>query len=458
MTRIERDSMGEIAVPEAAYYGAQTARSVKYFNIGEERMPDSIIHAMGLLKKACAITNLELGLLSKEKAEAIIAGAEAVISGTLNDHFPLKVWQTGSGTQTNMNANEVIANWAIERAGGQKGSKTPIHPNDDVNCSQSSNDTFPAAMHMAVALDTHQRLLPALTRLIHTLDQLSTRFSSLIKIGRTHVMDAVPVTLGQEFSGYVQQLKDAEADICYTLSRVYALALGGTAVGTGLNAPAGFAALAAETIAHLTGLPFRTAPNKFEALSCHDSLVAFHGSLNTLAVALHKIANDIRWSASGPRSGIGELTLPANEPGSSIMPGKVNPTQCEALTMVAVQVMGNHTTVSLAGSQGHFQLNVYKPVIACNVLQSLRLLADSMASFTDHCAAGIVPNEARIRDNVANSLMLVTALNPEIGYDKAAKVAQKAYQENTSLKEAALALGFITAERFEEIVRPEEMV
>ncbi len=457
-TRIERDSMGEIEVPANVYWGAQTQRSLIHFRIGEEKMPREIIRAFGILKKACAIVNFELGLLPKEKMELIVQAADEVISGKLDSHFPLSVWQTGSGTQTNMNVNEVISNRAIELAGGELGSKKPIHPNDDVNKSQSSNDTFPTAMHIAAAESINNLLLPAVASLRKTLKQKSEEFKDLIKIGRTHLMDAVPLTLGQEFSGYVQQLDNAIERIHLVLPGLYELAIGGTAVGTGLNTHPEFAERVAKKVAELTGLPFVSAPNKFEALASHDALVFAHGALKTLAASLMKIANDIRWLASGPRCGLREITIPENEPGSSIMPGKVNPTQSEAMTMVAVQVFGNDATINFAGASGNFELNVFKPVIIYNFLQSVRLLADTCTMFNQHCAIGIEPVKERLNYYVNNSLMLVTALNPYIGYDNAAKIAKYAYQNYTTLKEAAVKLGFLTEEKFDEIVRPEKML
>lgn len=457
-TRIERDSMGEIEVPANVYWGAQTQRSLIHFRIGEEKMPRPIIRAFGILKKACALVNYELGLLPKEKMELIVQACDEVISGKLDDQFPLSVWQTGSGTQTNMNVNEVISNRAIELAGGELGSKKPIHPNDDVNKSQSSNDTFPTAMHIAAAEVLNNQLLPAVANLRNTLKQKSEAFKDLIKIGRTHLMDAVPLTLGQEFSGYVQQLDNAIERIHLVLPGLYELAIGGTAVGTGLNTHPEFAERVAKKVAELTGLPFVSAPNKFEALAAHDALVFAHGALKTLAASLMKIANDIRWLASGPRCGLREITIPENEPGSSIMPGKVNPTQSEAMTMVCVQVFGNDATINFAGASGNFELNVFKPVIIYNFLQSARLLTDTCTMFNEHCAVGIEPVKERLEYYVNNSLMLVTALNPYIGYDNAAKIAKYAYQNNTTLKEAAVKLGLLTEEKFDEIVRPEKML
>lgn len=456
--RIEKDTMGEIQVPSDKYYGAQTARSLMNFKIGGDRFPRELIRALGILKKAAALTNKELGTLPAEKADLIVKAADEVIEGKLDEHFPLVVWQTGSGTQTNMNANEVIANRAIELAGGELGSKKPIHPNDDVNKAQSSNDTFPTAMHIAAVEQIHHRLIPMVTKLRDALQQKSEEFKDIIKIGRTHLMDAVPLTLGQEFSGYVQMLTNGLERINAALPRLYELALGGTAVGTGLNTHPKFAELSAKKIAEITGLPFVTARNKFEALATHDALVEFHGVLKTLAASLMKIANDTRWLGSGPRCGLGELHLPENEPGSSIMPGKVNPTQSEAMTMVCAQVFGNDVAVNIGGASGNFELNVFKPVIIFNVLNSIRLISDACESFTDHCVVGIEANVENIRKHVENSLMLVTALNPVIGYDNAAKVAKKAHAENKTLKQAAVELGLLTAEKFDEIVRPEKMI
>lgn len=456
--RIEKDTMGEIQVPSDKYYGAQTARSLMNFKIGGDRFPREMIRALGILKKAAAMTNKELGTLPAEKADLIIKAADEVIEGKLDEHFPLVVWQTGSGTQTNMNANEVIANRAIEMAGGELGSKKPIHPNDDVNKAQSSNDTFPTAMHIAAVEQVHHRLIPMVTKLRDALQKKSEEFKDIIKIGRTHLMDAVPLTLGQEFSGYVQMLTNGLERIDAALPRLYELALGGTAVGTGLNTHPRFAELSAKKIAEITGLPFVTARNKFEALATHDALVEFHGVLKTLAASLMKIANDIRWLGSGPRCGLGELHLPENEPGSSIMPGKVNPTQSEAMTMVCAQVFGNDVAVNIGGASGNFELNVFKPVIIFNVLNSIRLLSDACESFTDHCVVGIEANVDNIKKHVENSLMLVTALNPVIGYDNAAKVAKKAHAENKTLKQAAVELGLLTPEKFDEIVRPEKMI
>jgi fumarate hydratase, class II len=457
-TRTETDSFGPIEVPADRYWGAQTQRSVENFRIGGERMPAALIRAFGIQKKAAAFVNLALGSLDERLGRAILAAADEVIDGRLHDHFPLVVWQTGSGTQTNMNLNEVIANRANEMLGAPLGAKKPVHPNDHVNLSQSSNDSMPTAMHIAAALETSRRLLPALRELKSALDRKSVEFADVVKIGRTHLQDATPLTLGQEFSGYAQQIANGIARLENALPRILELAQGGTAVGTGLNAASGFAERFAEEVAGITGLPFVTAPNKFEALAAHDALVELSGALNTIAVSAMKIANDIRLLASGPRCGIGELILPENEPGSSIMPGKVNPTQAEALTMVAVEVMGNHTAVTIAGSQGHLELNVFKPVIIFNVLRSIALMADAAESFTRNCVVGIEADRARIADLVERSLMLVTALTPRIGYDAAAKVARKAHAEGTSLREAAAALGLIDAEEFDALVRPETMV
>jgi len=455
--RIETDSMGEIEVPADRYYGAQTARSLIHFDIGTETMPREIIRGMGILKKASAIVNAELGLLPEDKKDLIAKSADEVIAGTLDEHFPLRVWQTGSGTQSNMNSNEVIANRAIEIAGGQMGSKDPVHPNDHVNMGQSSNDTFPTAMHIAAVERIHDHLLPELTRLRDAVAKKRDEFKGIIKIGRTHLMDATPLTLEQEFGGYVQQLTNGIERVNGCLPRLSQIALGGTAVGTGLNSHREFAVKVADKIAELTGRDFITAPNKFESLAAHDAVVEASGVMKTLACSLMKIANDFRWLGSGPRCGIGELVLPVNEPGSSIMPGKVNPTQSEAMTMVAAQVIGNDTAIAVGGSSGNFELNVFKPVMIYNLLQSIRLLADASRSFNDHCVAGTQPNKIQIEAHLRNSLMLVTALNPHIGYDNAAKVAKKAYQENTTLKEAAVALNLLTAEEFDEKVRPENM-
>lgn len=456
--RIETDSFGEIEVPSDKYWGAQTQRSIQNFKIGGETMPVPLIRALGILKCAAATVNMRLGVLDHSVGIVVAKAADEVISGQLNDHFPLVVWQTGSGTQTNMNANEVISNRAIEIVGGEMGSKKPIHPNDHVNMGQSSNDSFPTAMHIAAAEQSVQHLIPALSHLHKALVAKQDEFKDIIKIGRTHLQDATPLTLGQEFSGYATQVEYGIKRIEAALPRVYMLAQGGTAVGTGLNAKKGFAEAFAAEVAKITGLPFVTAPNKFEALAAHDALVELSGALNVLAVSLMKIANDVRLLGSGPRCGFGELSLPENEPGSSIMPGKVNPTQSEALTMVAAQVMGNHVAVTIGGSNGHFELNVFKPVIIYNVLQSIRLLADAAVSFTDNCVVGIEANKERITKLMNESLMLVTSLNPHIGYDNAAKIAKKAHKEHTSLKEAGIALGLLTSEQFDQWVRPETML
>lgn len=455
--RIESDSMGEIEVPADCYWGAQTQRSLQNFRIGGERMPAPVVRALGIQKKAAALTNMALGDLDAALGKAMVQAADEVIDGTLADHFPLVVWQTGSGTQSNMNANEVIANRAAEILGQPKGKKTPVHPNDHCNLGQSSNDTFPTVMHIAAAGEIHGALLPALTKLRDALDRKVSEFDGIIKIGRTHLQDATPLTLAQEFSGYVQQINNGIDRIGATLPRLMQLAQGGTAVGTGLNSRKGFDTAFAEQVADITDLPFVTAENKFEALAAHDSMVELSGALNVLAVSLNKIANDIRLLGSGPRCGLGELALPENEPGSSIMPGKVNPTQAEAMTMVCAQVMGNHTAVTVAGAQGHFELNVFKPVMIYNVLQSIRLIADASDSFTDNCVTGIRANRERIERLLHESLMLVTALNPHIGYDNAARVAKKAHQEGTTLKEAAIALDLLTAEEFDRYVVPENM-
>jgi len=456
--RIETDTMGEIKVPSDMYYGAQTARSLMNFKIGGERFPRELIRALGILKKAAVLTNNELGMISDDKAKLISEAADEVISGKLDDHFPLVVWQTGSGTQTNMNSNEVIANRAIEISGGELGSKSPIHPNDDVNKAQSSNDTFPTAMHIAAVEEIYRRLIPMVAKLRDALKVKSEEFNGIIKIGRTHLMDAVPLTLGQEFSAYVQQLDNGLDRINSCLPRLSELALGGTAVGTGLNTHPKFAELSAQKISEITGLKFSSAPNKFEALAAHDAIVEASGVLKTLAASLMKIANDIRWLGSGPRCGIGEISLPANEPGSSIMPGKVNPTQSEAMTMVCTQVMGNDTAINFGGASGNFELNVFKPVMIYNLLQSIRLIADSCESFSDNCVVGIEANELNTQKHLTNSLMLVTALNPHVGYDNAAKIAKKAHAENTTLEEAAVALGILTSEQFKEFVKPENMI
>jgi fumarate hydratase, class II len=457
-TRTEEDSMGPIEVPEHCYWGAQTARSLIHFNIGHDRMPRAVIRAFGVLKKAAAEVNRDLGKLSDAKAKLIVQAADEVISGKLDEQFPLRIWQTGSGTQTNMNVNEVIANRAIELAGGKKGDKKHVHPNDDVNMSQSSNDTFPTAMHIAAVEELQHRLLPMVTRLRHALDAKAKEFADIIKIGRTHLMDAVPLTLGQEFSGYVAQLARAAEFIRSVFPHLYPLALGGTAVGTGLNTHPEFAERAAQRIAQLTGVPFTSAPNKFAALASDDPIVMASGALKALACALMKIANDIRWLGSGPRSGLGELTLPANEPGSSIMPGKVNPTQSEAMTMVCVQTIGNDTAITMAGAQGNFELNVFKPLMIYNLIHSIQLLSDASRSFTDHCVAGIQANRDQIQEHLKRSLMLVTALNPKIGYDKSAKVAKKAFEERKTLRQACEELSYLSGEEFDQIVRPEKML
>jgi fumarate hydratase class II len=456
-TRTESDSMGTIEVAADRYWGAQTERSLHHFDIGSDTMPPELIRAFGTLKKAAALVNHDLGRLDDEKTKLIVRAADAVIAGQLNEHFPLRIWQTGSGTQTNMNANEVISNRAIEIAGGTLGSKRPIHPNDHVNMSQSSNDTFPTAMHVAAAEQVERRLIPAVKELRAALDEKARAFSGIVKIGRTHLQDATPLTVGQEFSGWVSLLDRDLERLQTSLDGLFDLAIGGTAVGTGLNAPPEFAELAAAKISSLTGLPFRSHPNKFAALSAHDELLFASGTLKTLGASLMKIANDVRWLASGPRCGLGELTLPENEPGSSIMPGKVNPTQCEAITMVAVQVFGNDAAIGFAGSQGNFELNVFKPVIIHNFLHSVRLLADACHSFTRYCAIGIQLNLEQLKDDVKNSLMLVTALSPIIGYDKSAKIAHTAHLDRSTLKEAAVKLGFLSAEDFDRYVQPEAM-
>ena len=455
--RIESDTMGTIEVPADRYWGAQTQRSLENFKIGGERMPRSILRAMGIVKHASASANQKLGRLDTELADAIRSAGQQVIDGELDDHFPLVVWQTGSGTQSNMNANEVISNRAIELLGGEIGSKSPVHPNDHVNMSQSSNDVFPGAMAIATAEQTFHHLIPSLQHLHDALVAKSEQWAEIVKIGRTHFMDAVPLTLGQEFSGYVQQVAYSIQRAEQTMPRLYELALGGTAVGTGINSHPDYAVSVAEEIAEFTGLPFVTAPNKFEALAAHDAQVELAGVLNTIAVSLMKIANDVRMLGSGPRAGLGELVLPANEPGSSIMPGKVNPTQSEALTMVCAQVMGNAVSVSVGGSNGHFELNVFKPVMAFNNLQSIKLLGDAAVSFTDNCVVGIEPNYGRIDELMRSSLMLVTALNPHIGYDNAAAIAKKAHADNGTLLSAGLELGLLTEEQFAEWVKPEEM-
>ena len=457
-TRTESDSMGEIQVPNDRYWGAQTARSLIHFDIGADRLPREMVRAFGLLKKAAAEVNRDLGKVPPDKAAAIIRAADEVITGALDDHFPLRIWQTGSGTQSNMNANEVIANRAIELLGGTMGDKKTVHPIDHVNMSQSSNDTFPTAMHIAAAEEICHRLLPMLEKLRDALAAKSDEFAGVIKIGRTHLMDAVPLTLGQEFSGYVAQLDQDIVRVKNTLPDLYELAIGGTAVGTGLNTHPEFGDRVAARIAAMSGLPFTAAPNKFATLAAHDALVMSSGALKTTAASLMKIANDIRWLGSGPRAGLGELVLPENEPGSSIMPGKVNPTQSEAMTMVCVQVMGNDAAIGFAGSQGNFELNVFKPVMIHNLLHSVRLLSDACRSFTDHCVAGIQVNRERVDEYLHSSLMLVTALSPRIGYDNAAKVAKLAHHEGSTLKEATLKLGLLTAEEFDAIVRPEKML
>ena len=456
-TRIESDSIGEVAVPADKYWGAQTQRSLQNFEIGDEKMPAALIRALGTQKKAAALTNMVMGALDKALGEHIVKAADEIIDGTLADQFPLVVWQTGSGTQTNMNANEVISNRAIEMIGGEIGSKSPVHPNDHVNMGQSSNDTFPTAMYIAASMEMSKELLPALKTLHDALNDKAKAFDHLVKNGRTHLQDATPLTLGQEFSGYAAQIQNAIKRVENVMPWILELAQGGTAVGTGINSKVGFAEKFADTVAELTGLPFKTAPNKFEALAAHDALVDASGVLNVIAGSLMKIANDLRLLGSGPRSGIGEISLPANEPGSSIMPGKVNPTQCEALTMVCAQVMGNHVAVTVGGSNGHFELNVFKPVMIYNVLQSIQLLADGMNRFTKNCVVGIEANEGRIAELMNNSLMLVTALNPHIGYDNAAKIAKTAFANGTSLKEAGVELGLLTAEQFDEWIDPVSM-
>jgi fumarate hydratase class II len=456
-TRTETDTFGPIEVANDVYWGAQTQRSLGNFKIGWEKQPKPVIRALGIVKRAAAEANMELGKLDPEICKVIVAAAQEVIDGKLDDHFPLVVWQTGSGTQSNMNANEVISNRAIEMMGGVMGSKKPVHPNDHVNMSQSSNDTYPTAMHIAAAEEVQHRLIPALKHLHEALDDKAKQWAHIIKIGRTHTQDATPLTLGQEFSGYAQQVENGIKRIEMTMPMLMELAQGGTAVGTGLNAPVGFAEMVAERIAAITGMPFTSAPNKFEALAAHDAMVMTHGAINTVAVSLFKIANDIRLLGSGPRSGLGELSLPENEPGSSIMPGKVNPTQCEALTMVCVQVFGNQAALSFAGSQGHFELNVYNPVMAYNFLQSVRLIADAAVSFTDNCVVGIEAREDNIRQALDRSLMLVTALAPKYGYDRAAKIAKTAHKNGTTLREEAVKDG-IPGDDFDAIVRPEDMI
>ena len=456
--RVERDSFGPIAVPASRLWGAQTQRSLLHFAISGERQSLEIIRALARVKRAAAVVNEGLGQLDPTKADAIVRAVDEVLAGRHDGEFPLVVWQTGSGTQTNMNMNEVLANRASELLGGPRGEQRLVHPNDDVNRSQSSNDTYPTAMHVAAAEAIERHLLPALARLRATLDAKARAFADIVKIGRTHLQDATPITLGQEVSGWAAQLAHAERHVRATLPHLHELALGGTAVGTGLNAPRGYAEAVARELARLTGLPFVTAPNKFEALASCDALVQAHGALKGLAASLMKIANDVRWLASGPRSGLGEISIPENEPGSSIMPGKVNPTQSEALTMLCAQVLGNDVAISIGGASGNFELNVFRPMIAHNFQQSVRLLADGMASFNDHCAAGIEPNRQRIDELVQRSLMLVTALNPHIGYDKAAKIAKRAHQDGLSLREAAVASGFLSAEQFDAWVRPQDMV
>lgn len=457
-TRTETDSFGPIDVPADHHWGAQTQRSLHFFKIGDELMPRPLIRALALVKQAAALANRDLGELDNERADAIAAAAAEIASGLYADEFPLSVWQTGSGTQTNMNMNEVIASLCNEKLAGKRGGKTPVHPNDHVNRGQSSNDTFPTAMNVAVAMEIHAHILPALARLQETLDEKASAFADIVKIGRTHTQDATPITLGQEFSGYAEQVHLGRERIAATLPSLMPLAQGGTAVGTGLNARIGFAEKVAAEIARLTGLPFVTAPNKFEALASNDAMVFVHGALASCATGLFKIANDIRLLGSGPRAGLGELILPENEPGSSIMPGKVNPTQAEAMTMVATKVLGNQATVTFAASQGHFELNVYKPVIVFSVLQSIRLLTDACESFRAHCVAGIEANRARLAEGVSRSLMLVTALTPIIGYDKAAEIAKTAHQNGTTLREEALRLGYISAEEFDAAMKPETML
>jgi fumarate hydratase, class II len=456
--RLEHDTMGEIQVPSDCYWGAQTQRSLTYFAIGQDVMPREMIRALGLIKQAAAHVNQELGLLPTDLAQAIETAAQEVAEGRWDEHFPLRVWQTGSGTQTNMNANEVISNRAIELLGGELGSQNPVHPNDHVNRAQSSNDVFPTAMHVAAVEVIHRNLLPMVTKLRDALAVKAHAYEDLVKIGRTHLMDAVPLTLGQEFSGYVSQLDQNIARINHAIPDLYELALGGTAVGTGLNTHPEFAVRAAAQIAELTGLPFITAPNKFAALAAHDAIVMMSGALKTLAAALMKIANDLRWLGSGPRCGLGELILPANEPGSSIMPGKVNPTQCEAMTMVCVQVMGNDMVIGLAGSQGNFELNVFKPVMIHNLLHSVRLLSDACGVFTDHLVVELKPNYVRIEKLLGRSLMLVTALTPRIGYDNAANTVKKAHAEDKTLREVCIELGYLSGEEFDQVVRPEQMI
>ena len=456
--RKEKDSMGILEVPDDRYYGAQTQRSLNNFKIGEERFQRELIRAYGILKKAAASVNEKAGKLDSKLAAVIREAADEVIDGNLDDHFPLVVWQTGSGTQSNMNFNEVIANRAIEKLGGELGSKDPVHPNDHVNMGQSTNDTFPTAINIAAVEATINQLLPELKKLLKSLVKKEKEFDAIIKLGRTHLQDATPLSLGQEFSGYASALRHGVSRIEKSLDHCYELAMGGTAVGTGINSFEGFGEQVANEISNLTGLPFKTAENKFEALGGQDSIVELSSALKTVSGSLFKIANDIRWLASGPRSGIGEILIPANEPGSSIMPGKVNPTQCEAMTMVCTQVMGNDVTISVAGASGNFELNVYRPVIAYNIIQSIRLLTDACDSFRVHCVDGIEANEERIRSNLYNSLMLVTTLNPHIGYDKAAEVAEKAYKDNLSLREAIIDLGYMSGEEFDQLVQPEKMI
>ena len=457
-TRTETDTFGPIEVPADRYWGAQAQRSLGNFRIGWEKQPLPIVRALGIVKRAAAETNMDLGHLDPKIGTAIVRAAQEVIEGKLDGHFPLAVWQTGSGTQSNMNANEVISNRAIEMLGGEMGSKKPVHPNDHVNMSQSSNDTFPTAMHIACAEEIVHRLIPALRKLRNALNDKAQAWKDIVKIGRTHTQDATPLTLGQEFSGYTQQVENGVERIELTLPKLMQLAQGGTAVGTGLNAPVGFAETVADRIAAITQLPFTSAPNKFEALAAHDAMAFTHGAINTVAASLFKIANDIRLLGSGPRAGLGELALPENEPGSSIMPGKVNPTQCEAMTQICVQIFGNHATITFADSQGHFELNVYNPVMAYNFLQSVRLMADAAVSFTDNCVVGIEPRRDNIKAGVERSLMLVTALVPKVGYDNAAKIAKTAHKNGTTLREEALKTGLVTAEEFDSIVRPEDMI
>jgi fumarate hydratase class II len=457
-TRIETDSLGEMAVPADKYWGAQTQRSLQNFKIGGEKMPAPLIRALGIVKKAAAQANMDLGVLDKDLGDNIINAAEEVIDGTLFDHFPLVVWQTGSGTQSNMNTNEVIANRAIEMMGGEIGSKSPVHPNDHVNMGQSSNDTFPTAMHIACGEQLHHELIPSLEHLHGALDAKAKEYTDIVKIGRTHLQDATPLTLGQEFSGYAKQIEYGIERVKTTLPRVMQLAQGGTAVGTGINSKLGFGEKFADKAADITGLPFVTAENKFEALAAHDAIVELSGALNTIAASLMKIANDLRLLGSGPRCGIGEISLPANEPGSSIMPGKVNPTQSEAMTQVCAQIMGNHVAITVGGSNGHFELNVFKPVMVYNMLQSIRLMADAARSFTDNCVVGIEANKDRIEKLLNESLMLVTALNPHIGYDSAAKIAKKAHADGTTLEQAGIELELLTSDQFKEWIKPAEMI